>query len=154
MVHTPAWAVAPFVIYLISIAALPLFAGAFWEHNRNKLLVAALASAPVIAYLLAAGPLAGMHLLARTIVDYASFIALLGALFTISGGICLTGSLVGTPLVNTGFLAAGALLGSVIGTTGASVLLIRPLLRANARAPTPPTWWCSSSSSSRTARGC
>ncbi|HXU61821.1 MAG TPA: sodium:proton antiporter [Polyangia bacterium] len=135
MVHTPAWAVAPFVIYLVSIAALPLFAGAFWEHNRNKLLVAALASAPVVAYLLAAGPLAGMHLLARTVVDYASFIALLGALFTISGGICLTGSLVGTPLVNTGFLAAGALLGSVIGTTGASVLLIRPLLRANARRP-------------------
>jgi len=135
MFHTPAWAVAPFVVYLVSIAVLPLFAGAFWEHNRNKLLVAALVSAPVVAYLLAAGPATGAHQLAHTAVDYLSFIALLGALFTISGGICLTGSLVGTPLVNTGFLAAGALLGSLIGTTGASVLLIRPLLRANARRP-------------------
>ncbi len=135
MFHTPAWAVAPFVAYLVSIAVLPLFAGAFWEHNRNKLLVAALASGPVIAYLLHAGAAEGAHLLAHTAVDYLSFIALLGALFTISGGICLTGSLVGTPVVNTAFLAAGALLGSLVGTTGASVLLIRPLLRANARRP-------------------
>jgi Na+/H+ antiporter NhaD/arsenite permease-like protein len=59
--------------------------------------------------------------------------ALLAALFTISGGICLRGALVGSPPVNTAFLAAGAVLGSLVGTTGASVLLIRPLLRANER---------------------
>ncbi|MFL5306644.1 MAG: sodium:proton antiporter [Polyangia bacterium] len=130
---TPTWAVAPFVIYLISIAVLPLFAGAFWEHNRNKLLVAAILSAPVIAYLMHGQGGEGGRLLLHTACDYAAFIALLGALFTISGGICLSGTLVGTPLVNTTFLAIGAILGSVVGTTGASVLLIRPMLRANAR---------------------
>jgi Na+/H+ antiporter NhaD/arsenite permease-like protein len=110
---TPPLAVAPFVIYLVLIAVLPLFFGRFWEHNRNKLIVAGLVSLPGC--------------------DYVSFIALLGALFTISGGICLTGSLAGTTVVNTGFLMLGAVLGSLIGTTGASVLLIRPLLRANER---------------------
>jgi Na+/H+ antiporter NhaD/arsenite permease-like protein len=135
MSSTPAWAVAPFVVYLISIAALPLFAGPFWEHNRNKLLVAALLSAPVVAYLLHAQGAGGVHLLAHAAIDYLSFIALLGALFTISGGICLSGSLAGTPLVNVAFLGTGAVLGSLVGTTGASVLLIRPLLRANARRP-------------------
>jgi Na+/H+ antiporter NhaD/arsenite permease-like protein len=71
--------------------------------------------------------------LGRTVSDYLSFVAVLAALFTISGGICLRGALVGTPLVNTALLFVGALLGSVVGTTGASVLLIRPLLRANER---------------------
>jgi len=130
---TPTWAIAPFLVYLVSIAALPLFAGRFWEHNRNKLLVAALVSAPVIAFLLHGDAGTGARMLLHTACDYAAFIALLGALFTISGGICLSGSLVGTPLVNTTVLAIGSLLGSVVGTTGASVLLIRPLLRANAR---------------------
>ena len=73
----------------------------------------------------------GGELLIHTAFDYPSFMSLLGALFTISGGICLRGSLKGTPLVNTAFLAVGAVLGSIIGTTGASALLIRPLLRAN-----------------------
>jgi Na+/H+ antiporter NhaD/arsenite permease-like protein len=129
---TPAWAVAPFLVYLLLIATLPLFWGAFWERNRNKLIVAALASAPVLAYLLGSRPDGGQVLL-QTACDYVSFIALLGALFTISGGICLRGSLAGSSAANTAFLAVGAALGSVIGTTGASVLLIRPLLRANER---------------------
>ncbi len=124
---------APFVVYLLSSPCCRCSAGAFWEHNRNKLLVAALVSAPVIVYLLHARGGEGAHLLLHTGVDYLSFIALLGALFTISGGICLRGSLAGTPLVNTAFLAIGSVLGSVVGTTGASVLLIRPLLRANER---------------------
>ncbi|HXJ19806.1 MAG TPA: sodium:proton antiporter [Polyangia bacterium] len=131
MLHTPTWAIFPFLTYLLLIAVLPLFLGSFWEHNRNKLLVAAIVSTPVLVYIFQLGAGEGGRLLLRTASDYAAFIALLGALFTISGGICLTGSLVGSPLVNTGFLAAGALLASVIGTTGASVLLIRPLVRAN-----------------------
>jgi Na+/H+ antiporter NhaD/arsenite permease-like protein len=131
MAHTPTWAIAPFLAYLLLIAVLPLFLGAFWEHNRNKLLVAAIVSAPVLVHLFQAGAGEGGRLLLRTACDYAAFIALLGALFTISGGICLTGSLAGSPLVNTAILATGAVLGSVIGTTGASVLLIRPLVRAN-----------------------
>jgi Na+/H+ antiporter NhaD/arsenite permease-like protein len=129
---TPTWAIAPFGLYLLLIATLPLFFGAFWEHNRNKLIVAAVVSAPVLVYLLG-GRGGGAQELLRTAVDYVSFIALLGALFTISGGIHLRGSLAGSSGANTLFLAIGAVLGSVIGTTGASVLLIRPLLRANER---------------------
>ncbi len=127
---TPTWAVAPFVCYLLLIATLPLFFGAFWEHNRNKLIVAALVSVPVLVYLFGIR-VGGGQMLLRTACDYVSFIALLAALFTISGGICLRGSVAGTPRVNSAFMAVGAVLGSLIGTTGASVLLIRPLLRAN-----------------------
>jgi Na+/H+ antiporter NhaD/arsenite permease-like protein len=129
---TPAWAVVPFGFYLLLIAVMPLAFGRFWEHNRNKLAVAALLSVPVIIYLLGTRPGGGARLL-QTGCDYLSFMALLGALFTISGGICLRGSLAGSPGVNMAFLAAGSILGSLIGTTGASVLLIRPLLRANER---------------------
>src|SRR5262249_33788371 len=87
-------------------------------------------SSPVLAYLLFLAP-GGAGLLAETLREYAAFMALLGALFVISGGIYLRGAFAGTPAVNTAFLAAGALLASLVGTTGASALLIRPLLRAN-----------------------
>jgi Na+/H+ antiporter NhaD/arsenite permease-like protein len=127
----PAWAIVPFVCYLLTIALLPLFLGLFWEHNRNKLLVAAVISLPVLAFLLGMHP-GGGHLLVHALREYVGFMALLATLFVVSGGVYLRGSLAGTPLVNTAFLAIGALLASLIGTTGASVLLIRPLLRANA----------------------
>ena len=130
--HTPLWAVLPFVAYLVLIATLPLFLGRFWERNRNKLALALVASTPVVIYLLTRDP-TGVRLLVETAREYAAFMALIGALFVISGGIYLRGSLAGAPAVNTAFLAVGALLASVIGTTGASALLIRPLLRANAR---------------------
>jgi Na+/H+ antiporter NhaD/arsenite permease-like protein len=120
-------------VYLLSIAVLPIVVGHFWEKNRNKLIVALVMSAPVLVFLLSRA--GGAEELGRTAADYAAFMALLAALFTISGGICLRGTLVGTPFVNTAFLAVGALLGSVVGTTGASVLLIRPLLNANERRP-------------------
>ncbi|HEX3697022.1 MAG TPA: sodium:proton antiporter [Polyangia bacterium] len=126
---TPLWAVLPFACYLLLIAGLPLFFGHFWESNRNKLLTGLVLGAPVIFYLLWRPD--GAALLAQTLIEYVSFIALLGALFVISGGIYLRGSLTGTPLVNTVFMAVGSLLASLIGTTGASALLIRPLLRAN-----------------------
>jgi Na+/H+ antiporter NhaD/arsenite permease-like protein len=131
---TPTWAVFPFVGYLLLIAILPLFAARFWESNRNKLILAIAAGVPAIVHLtsLSSG---GMGQLLRTGSDYVAFMALLGALFTISGGVCLRGALVGTPAVNTAFMAAGAVLASVIGTTGASALLVRPLLRANAHRP-------------------
>jgi Na+/H+ antiporter NhaD/arsenite permease-like protein len=130
---TPVWAVVPFAAYLLGIALVPIFFGHFWEKNRNKLIVALVMSTPVLLFLLSRE--GGGHELGRTAADYAAFMALLAALFTISGGICLRGALVGTPLVNVAFLAAGAVLGSIVGTTGASVLLIRPLLRANERRP-------------------
>jgi Na+/H+ antiporter NhaD/arsenite permease-like protein len=127
---TPTWSVIPFVAYLLLIAMVPLAFGRLWESNRNKLVLATLASIPVVVYLASRGATAT---LVSTGFDYLSFMALLGSLFAISGGIRLRGSLVGTPLVNTALLAVGALLANVIGTTGASALLIRPVLRANER---------------------
>jgi Na+/H+ antiporter NhaD/arsenite permease-like protein len=127
-----ALAAVPFLIYLLVIAAMPLVLARFWDHNRNKLAVALAAALPVAIYLVAAAP-GGAELLADTAREYAAFIALLGALFVITAGIYLRGDLAGTPAVNTAVLAAGAVLASVIGTTGASALLIRPLLRANAQ---------------------
>ncbi|HEY0707944.1 MAG TPA: sodium:proton antiporter [Polyangia bacterium] len=127
----PLWAIFPFAIYLLLIALMPLVLPHFWESNRNKLIVAAIMATPVLAYLLGQHP-EGAHLLGHAVREYLGFIALLTALFVITGGIYLRGSLAGTPIVNTTLLGAGALLASLIGTTGASVLLIRPLLRANA----------------------
>src|SRR5438046_3135597 len=115
--HTPLWAVLPFVSYLLLIAVLPLVLGRFWESNRNKLALAVLASTPVVIYVLRSH---GVDVLVETGREYVAFMALLGALFVISGGIYLRGSLAGTPLVNTAFLAIGGLLASVVGTTGAS----------------------------------
>ncbi|HVR84824.1 MAG TPA: sodium:proton antiporter [Planctomycetota bacterium] len=124
----PIWTVLPFACYLLIIAVVPLFLGHHWKKTRNKLIVALAASAPVIVYLPSVH--AG-HLLLDSAKEYAAFIVLLASLFIISGDIYLKGSLAGTPPVNTGFLALGAVLASLIGTTGASMLLIRPLLRAN-----------------------
>jgi Na+/H+ antiporter NhaD/arsenite permease-like protein len=127
----PFWTVLPFVGLLLAIALLPLFAGHFWDKNANKALVAALFSLPVVLELASFGP-AGLHQLVEKGQEYLSFILLLLALFVITGGIVVRGSLSGTPLVNTGIFGLGAVLANLIGTTGASVLLIRPVLRANA----------------------
>src|SRR4051794_32051442 len=132
---TPSWAVLPFVLYLLLVASLPLFAGHFWESNRNKLVLALVMSVPVLLYLLAGGAHHGGEQLLETGREYVAFMALLGSLFAISGGIYLEGALAGTPAVNTAFLAVGSLLASVVGTTGASALLIRPVLRANEKRP-------------------
>jgi len=125
------WTVVPFVGLLLCIAVLPLAAGHWWEHNRNKGIVALLFAAPVALYLLLQHGSAGSHVLIEKGEEYVSFIALLASLFVITGGIYIRGSLAGTPLVNTLVIALGTVLASGIGTTGASVLLIRPLLRAN-----------------------
>jgi len=128
----PAWSVIPFAAYLLAIALVPLFAPHFWESNRNKFVVAVAASIPVLVFLFGLEPHHGPHWLLHSAKEYVAFIVLLGALFVISGGVYLRGSLAGTPIVNTGVIALGAVLASFIGTTGASMLLIRPLLRANA----------------------
>jgi Na+/H+ antiporter NhaD/arsenite permease-like protein len=126
------WTVVPFLVLLLGIAVLPLFAGHWWEHNRNKALVGALVSLPIVIYQVSAFGQRGLSELQHKGMEYISFIVLLGSLFVITGGVFVRGSLSGTPLVNTGILAFGALIASFVGTTGASVLLIRPLLRANA----------------------
>jgi Na+/H+ antiporter NhaD/arsenite permease-like protein len=127
----PIGTVAPFLLLLVSIAVLPLAAPHWWERNRNKAIVSLLLAAPFALYLHLAHGDAGQHELIHALKDYASFIALLGALFVISGGIYIKGSLSGTPLANSALMAIGAALANLIGTTGASMVLIRPLLRAN-----------------------
>jgi Na+/H+ antiporter NhaD/arsenite permease-like protein len=119
--------VAPFVMLLLSIAILPLTFPHFWEKNRNKLLVSIIFGLPIAFFFL----YKDWTILAKTATEYGAFIALLGTLFVISGGIYVRGSFKGHPLTNTAFLTAGALLSNFIGTTGASMLLIRPLIRAN-----------------------
>ncbi|MBI3098244.1 MAG: sodium:proton antiporter [Planctomycetes bacterium] len=126
----PLWSVVPFASLLLAIAILPLAVPKWWEHNRNKGIVSLLCALPILIYFgfILDG---GRHELANTAKEYAAFLTLLASLYIISGGIYVRGSLSGTPLANTGLLAIGTLLASVIGTTGASMLLIRPLLRAN-----------------------
>ena len=119
----------PFLVLLLVIAVAPLIAPRWWHHNRNKAIVAILVSLPVLVYLGLAAP----HLLAEKALEYIGFIVVIGALFVISGGIHIQGSLSGTPLVNTAMLGIGAVLANLTGTTGASAILIRPLLRANKR---------------------
>ena len=118
---------APFVATLLCIAILPLLAPHFWESNTRKLAVSALLGLPVLILYARHHPAALLH----TAEEYVSFIVLLGSLFVVSGGILITGDLQATPRVNTAFLATGAVLASLIGTTGASVVLVRPLLSTN-----------------------
>src|SRR5262245_33608446 len=112
---------------LLVIAIAPLSAAHWWESNRHKLVVALLLGLPVLIYYLARQPSALVHMAE----DYVSFIVLLASLYVIAGGIRLQGDLVAAPLTNTAFLALGSALASFIGTTGASMLLIRPLLQTN-----------------------
>ncbi len=117
----------PFVAMLVTIAVCPLWVSRWWESNRNKLLVSAVLGLPVLTMYAARRPQALLH----TAEEYVSFIVLLAGLYVISGGVRLRGDLVATPLTNTTFLAAGAVLASFIGTTGASMLLIRSVLQTN-----------------------
>lgn len=129
----PLAAVLPFALMLLTIALLPLLASHWWEHNRNKAAVVVAIALPILLYLGVGLGTGGRQLLGATMLEYVSFITLLASLFVISGGVYLQGSLAGTPLANTAMIGIGAVLANLTGTTGASVLLIRPLLRANQR---------------------
>ena len=123
--------VAPFVAILLSIAIFPLLAPRFWHQHFGKI-SAICAFAFLIPFTLDFGwQLALFELLHVGLLEYFPFIILLGALFTIAGGVRLKGRLQGTPLVNTGILLLGTVIASWMGTTGAAMLLIRPVLRAN-----------------------
>jgi Na+/H+ antiporter NhaD/arsenite permease-like protein len=146
----PLWSIVPFVLLLLVIAIAPLIHRYkhFWERNSNKLLVALAMSALALFYYYFLHPplpqsaaggatpsqvgLIGRVLSEAILEAYVPFIVLLLALYTISGGIRLEGDLAAHPRTNTTFLAAGAVLASFIGTTGAAMLLIRPLLNTNA----------------------
>src|SRR3989442_3518138 len=121
----------PFVALLAAIAVAPLVAPAWWHSNRHKAIVAGLLSLPILWQFGTALGAPGRAVLGEKLGEYAAFIIVIAALFVIAGGIHIQGSLAGTPLVNTGMLGLGAVLANLLGTTGAAVLLIRPLLRAN-----------------------
>lgn len=124
------WGV-PFAGLLLSIALVPLFAPAFWHHHFGKIAAAwALAFLLPFAAVFGAGA-AGVNLVHALLAEYLPFVILLAALFTVAGGIHIRGNLHGGPGLNTAILAIGAVLASFMGTTGASMLLIRPLVRAN-----------------------
>ncbi len=134
--HTPPlFACLPFVAILLAIALLPLLPATaeWWEHNSNRLLLSlVLGAITLIYYAMADGmPMVVTVLEHALMAEYIPFIVLLFALYVISGGITLKGDLAAHPSTNTVFLAVGAALASFIGTTGASMLLIRPLLQTN-----------------------
>src|SRR5260221_5041691 len=119
---------APFVAMLLGIALLPILVPHLWEHPAAPAVLSALCSIPAIVDSAHAGNLRGI---VDGLEEYVSFIALIAALYVTAGGIHISGHPRGTPLVNVTFLAIGAIAASLIGTTGASMLLIRPLLQAN-----------------------
>ncbi len=126
----PIWGL-PFAGILLSIALFPLFAPKLWHYHYGKI-----AAAWGVLFLVPFATVFGVHTAAANVVhallsEYIPFIVLLTALYVVAGGICVRGNLHGTPKLNTGILALGTLLASIMGTTGAAMLLIRPLLRAN-----------------------
>jgi Na+/H+ antiporter NhaD/arsenite permease-like protein len=130
----PLWSGCPFLLLLLTIALAPIVAPRFWHSNVNRACVAALFAVPAAGYLLYFQWRTGqptVPALVHELGQYASFIVLLGSLYTVSGGIVVRGDLRPTPWANAACLAFGAALANLIGTTGASVVLVRPLLRIN-----------------------
>ena len=123
----PRWSITGFVLFLLGIAIIPLAAPHFWEPNQNKALFTAALGIPLGIYVLLNDPMA----LVNSLHEYVQFLILLASLFIISGGIWLDGDIRSTPKNNLIFLAIGAVMASLIGTTGACMLLIRPLLHCN-----------------------
>lgn len=126
----PLWTVIPFAGILLSIALFPLFAPNFWHHHFPKISLAwALSFAVPFLFVFKGGAL--HEILHIYVIDYIPFIILLGGLFTVAGGIYVKGTLKGSPAVNCMLLIIGTVLASWIGTTGAAMVLIRPVLRSN-----------------------
>ena len=139
-VHMPDFwylGILPFFAILGSIAVLPLLDATrhWWESNLNRFFIAMLCSIATICYMVltSGGESIGPMLNHAIMADFIPFIILLFSLYVISGGIYLSGDLAASPKVNTCFLAIGAGIASFIGTTGASMLLIRPLLKTNSQ---------------------
>ena len=126
----PLWTGLPFAGMLLSIALFPLLAPGFWHHHYKKVAVA-WAFVFFAPFFVQYHVLAAIRLVEVLLVDYVPFLILLWGLYTVSGGIYLRATLVATPALNAAFLAAGLVIASLMGTTGASMLLVRPMLRAN-----------------------
>ena len=121
----------PFIGILLSIAILPLAAPRFWHHHFGKV-SAAWAALVIVPFAAIHGvPTAVYETIHLLLLDYIPFIVLLFALFTVTGGIHIRGNMHGSPSMNTALLAIGTVLAGWMGTTGASMLLIRPMIRAN-----------------------
>lgn len=127
----PLWSLIPFILMLAMIAAAPLAFPHWWERNRNKLIVSLVLGIPTAIYLIAIG--LTDSLIHQMVFDYIPFIILLGALFAITGGIHVGGDIEAKPGINTLFLGIGAVLASFMGTTGAAMLLIRPVIKTNSQ---------------------
>lgn len=128
LVHS-AWSMIPFGLMLLTIAVAPLIVAEWWDKNRHKLAVSLLLAIPTAVCLVMGGM--AKELEHQLLSDYIPFIVLLMSLYVITGGIHLAGDIKAKPWVNTLFLAIGWILASIMGTTGAAMLLIRPLLTTN-----------------------
>jgi Na+/H+ antiporter NhaD/arsenite permease-like protein len=124
----PAWTDAPFPVLVLAIAVLPLVLPRAWERRGFQVLVVAACALPVLIALIASGRLDEV---AEAGTSYLSFIATLGALYVTTGGVFISGDIEATPVTNVALVAIGAALASFVGTTGASMLMIRPLLAIN-----------------------
>jgi Na+/H+ antiporter NhaD/arsenite permease-like protein len=129
--NPPIWSVVPYIALLLAIAILPLTAPNFWHDLRNQGLASLACALPVAVYLLLHGPEARLQLW-HGVKEYLSFIVLLATLYVVAGGLLLRGELRPGTRTNVLLLVGGALLSNLIGTTGASMVLIRPMLRINA----------------------
>lgn len=121
----------PFVGLLLSIAVAPLLVPLFWHHHFGKIAAGWGAAFLLPCILVFGAPLAVSSASHTLFAEYLPFIILLSTLFVVAGGICVRGNLHGSPGLNTALLALGTLLASIMGTTGAAMLLVRPLIRAN-----------------------
>ena len=127
--NIPLWVSIPFLIMLLAIAVGPLILGKWWDKNKNKLLISLILSVPVIIYMLING--LTTNLVNTVVHDYVPFIILLGSLFIITGGIHVSGDIKATPRNNLLFMGIGYVLAAFMGTTGAAMLLIRPMINTN-----------------------
>ena len=128
IVHS-AWSMIPFGLMLLVIAVAPLIVAEWWDKNKHKLAVSLLLAIPTAVCLVMGGM--AKELEHQLLADYVPFLVLLMALYVITGGIHLSGDIKAKPWINTLFLALGWFLASIMGTTGAAMLLIRPLLSTN-----------------------
>lgn len=124
----PAWTLVPFPALVLAIAVLPVVAPRVWSRLTFQGGVVAICSVPVVLHLLLEG---NVHVVLDTAAAYAAFVATTGALYILSGGVQISGDLEAKPSTNVGFVVLGSVLANVLGTTGASMLLIRPLLLTN-----------------------